>query len=89
MGILRLAPEVQEEVRGLPAQHAIQISRLSDPTLQAELAERSGDLTHREVRQAVDNLRANPDLDIDEVLGQELERPELRTRSPSPRSCSC
>lgn len=75
VGILRLAPEVQEEVRGLPAEHAIQISRLSDPTLQAELAEHAADLTHREVRQAVDELRENPERGVAEVLSRELEPP--------------
>lgn len=75
VGILRLAPEVQERVRRLPAEHAIQISRLNDASLQADLAERAADLTHREVRQAVDDLRRNPGRGVDEVLRQELEQP--------------
>jgi ParB-like nuclease domain len=71
VGILRLAPEVLEQVRRLPAEHAIQISRLDDPDLQAELASRAAALTHREVQRVVDEVRKDPALEVDQVL----ERP--------------
>ena len=64
VGILRLDPDVQEQVRTLPAEHAIQISRLGDRERQAELANRARELTHDQVRGAVERLRRDPDLAV-------------------------
>lgn len=68
VGILRLAPDVQEQLRRLPAEHAIQISRLDDHEQQVQLAGRAAGLTHREVRQIVDAVRKDPDAELDKVL---------------------
>ncbi len=64
VGILRLDPDVQEQVRALPAEHAIQISRLGDRERQAELATRARELTHDQVRGAVERLRRDPELAV-------------------------
>lgn len=66
--ILRLAPDVQEQLRRLPAEHAIQISRLDDSEQQAQLADRAADLTHREVREIVDAVRRNHGVELGQVL---------------------
>jgi ParB-like chromosome segregation protein Spo0J len=68
VGILRLPPELQDEVRTLPAEHAIQISRLEGGERQAELVERAPSLTHRQVQAAVDRLRTDPQLTVEEAL---------------------
>ncbi len=68
VGILRLGPDLQEEVRNLPAEHAIQISRLDDPQRQAELVRRARTLTHREVHVAVERLRRDRDLTVEAAL---------------------
>jgi ParB-like chromosome segregation protein Spo0J len=68
VGILRLAPDLQEEVRSLPAEHAIQISRLDDPQRQAELVRRARTLTHRQVHAAVDRLRQDRHLTVEAAL---------------------
>jgi ParB-like chromosome segregation protein Spo0J len=68
VGILRLDPDVQEQVRALPAEHAIQISRLDDRARQAELATRARELTHEQVRGAVERLRRDPDLAVEAAV---------------------
>ena len=68
MGILRLPPELQEEVRELPAEHAIQISRLESGEHQAALVELAPELTHRQVQTAVDRLRRDPELSVEAAL---------------------
>ena len=68
VGILRLDSELQEAVRDLPAEHAIQISRLQDRAQQAELAERAHWLTHRQVHDAVERLREDRTLTVDAAL---------------------
>ena len=68
VGILRLDSELQEAVRGLPAEHAIQISRLENRAQQAELAERAHELTTRQVHDAVDRLREDRTLTVDAAL---------------------
>ncbi len=68
VGILRIEPGLREQLRGLPAEHAIQIARLTDPLRQAELARRAAGLTHRQVKAAVDRLRRDPSLAVDAVL---------------------
>jgi hypothetical protein len=71
VGIMRLSPELQEEVRDLPAAHAIQISRLRNDERQAALVERAPELTHRQVQTAVDRLRRDPELSGEVALEQE------------------
>lgn len=70
IGILRLPAELLEEARQLPAEHAIQISRLEGEDRQGELIRRAPELTHRQIRDAVDRLRRDPDLLVDQVLQQ-------------------
>lgn len=68
VGILRLPAVVLDQVRELPAEHAIQISRLSDARRQAELVERANGLSHDQVRSAVKRLRFDPELSVDAAL---------------------
>ena len=79
VGLLRLDPEELDRVRPLPQEHAIQISRLADKELRTELIERAAELTHREVRRAVDRLLADRELDIDCALAGNPETPEPLT----------
>lgn len=69
VGILRLDPELQDEVRALPTEHAIQIARLDDRDRQAELVERARELTHRQVHEAVRRLREDPELTVEDAVG--------------------
>src|SRR5207244_3797179 len=78
VGILRLPPELQEEVRDLPAEHAIQISRLESGVRQAALVERAPVLTHRQVQTAVDRLRRDPELSVEAALEEEEVEGEPR-----------
>jgi len=68
VGILRIDPELHDAVRDLPAEHAVQISRLPDSERQAELVARAPELTHSEVHRAVARLREDADLTVDEAL---------------------
>ena len=79
VGLLRLDPEELDRVRPLPQEHAIQISRLADKEQRTELIERAAELTHREVRRAVDRLLANRELDVDGALAGHPEIPEPLT----------
>ena len=79
VGLLRLDPEEQDRVRPLPQEHAIQISRLADKEQRSELIERAAELTHREVRRAVDRLLADRELDVDGALAGNPETPEPLT----------
>src|SRR5207237_3690533 len=86
----RLDPQLQDDLRTLPAEHAIQIARLDDSTQQAQLVERARDLTHREVHQAVDRLRGDPDLTVSAALAESTEAPRqhadpLAFERPVPR----
>ena len=72
LGVLRLSAELLEELRELPSEHAIQISRLLDPEDQTELAHRAGELTHRQVHRIVDRLLRDPNLDAAEVIRAEV-----------------
>lgn len=74
VGILRLPADALEEARQLPAEHAIQISRLEDASQQAELVSHASGLTHREVRDAVVRLRADPELGVEEALEMASDR---------------
>ena len=79
VGLLRLDPEELDRVRPLPQEHAIQISRLADKEQRTELIERAAELTHREVRRAVDRLLADRELDVDGALAADPETPEPLT----------
>ena len=79
VGLLRLDPEELDRVRPLPQEHAIQISRLADKEQRTELIERAAQLTHREVRRAVDRLLADRELDVDGALAGNPETPEPLT----------
>ncbi|HLQ14288.1 MAG TPA: ParB/RepB/Spo0J family partition protein [Candidatus Eisenbacteria bacterium] len=79
VGLLRLDPEELDRVRPLPQEHAIQISRLADKELRTALIERAAELTHREVRRAVDRLLADRELDVDGALAGDPETPEPLT----------
>lgn len=68
VGILRLDPELQETVRDLPAEHAIQISRLPDRERQAELATHAPEMTHRQIHDAVERLRKDPGLSVADAV---------------------
>ena len=72
LGVLRLGPELLVELRQLPAEHAIQISRLRDADHQAELVQRARELTHRQVHRVVDRLLRDPDLDVAKLVETEL-----------------
>lgn len=71
VGVLRIDPELRDAVRALPAEHAIQIARLSDTRQQAELVARAADLNHREVHNAVERLRADAGLSVEEALARD------------------
>jgi len=79
VGLLRLDPEEQDRVRPLPQEHAVQISRLADKEQRTELIKRAAELTHREVRRAVDRLLADSELDVDGALAGEPNEPEPLT----------
>jgi len=68
VAILRLEPRLQDGLRGLPAEHAIQIARLDDPVHQDELVRRAPGLTHRQIQAAVDRLRKDPHLAVEAAL---------------------
>lgn len=95
VGILRLPAELQEDVRQLPAEHAIQISRLAGRERHEELIRHAPELTHRQVRDAVERLRRDPELPRRRGSAEERRRwgarrpalvrgPARRARRPLP-----
>jgi len=77
LAVLRLEPEVLEEVNALPAQHAPLIARVEGRERRAELAERAPHLTHRQLQAAVSRLRRDSDLSVAEaVAGGAASAPE-------------
>jgi hypothetical protein len=68
LGLLRLPADLQEQMRTLPLEHAVQVSRLQDPVAQRELADRAADLNHKQVRAAVNHLLQERGGDIDEIV---------------------
>jgi len=76
VAILRLDMCLQDELRTVPAEHAIQIARLDDPAQQAVLVARARHLTHRQVHDAVERLRADPELTVDAALESSGGLPE-------------
>lgn len=77
LAILRLEPDVLEEVNALPAQHGPLIARVEDRDRRAELAARAPQLTHRQLQRAVTRLRRNPQLPVaDAIAGRVRSEPE-------------
>ncbi len=77
LAILRLEPDVLEDVNALPAQHAPLIARVEGRDRRAELAERAPQLTHRQLQTAVTRLRRNPQLPVaDAIAGRVRPEPE-------------
>jgi len=68
LAVLRLEPDILEEVRGLPAHHASLIARLADPKRRAELVARAPQLSNRQLHAAVRRLRADHDLEVADAL---------------------
>jgi len=66
--VLRLEPDILEEVRGLPAHHASLIARVADPKRRAELVGRAPQLSNRQLHAAIRRLRADDDLEVADVL---------------------
>lgn len=71
---LNLAPELLDQAREMPAEHAIQIARLQDADRQAELVRRGHDLTVIQVSRIVDRLLQDSSLDVTEMIDAEVDR---------------
>jgi len=54
-------------VRSLPAEHAVQIARLADRDKQAALVQHAAELTHKQIRAAVDCLLRDSTKGVPEV----------------------
>ena len=89
VGVLRLGPELLDELRELPAEHAIQISRLRHADHQAELVQRARELTHRQVHRVVDRLLRDPDLDVAILVETELRGERAASADPLTFESSC
>ena len=74
LSVLNLAPQLLDEARQLPAEHAIQIARLQNTDRQAGLVRRARELTHGQVGRIVDRLLQDSSLDVTEVIGAEVDR---------------
>jgi ParB family chromosome partitioning protein len=68
LSVLRLEPQVLQDINTLPAQHAPLIARIEDRERRAELAEQATHLTHRQLLAAVSRLRRDPDLPVAEAV---------------------
>gem|GEM_PF-2024204 len=68
LAVLRLEPDILEEVRGLPAHHASLIARVADPKRRAELVGRAPQLSNRQLHAAVRRLRADDELEVADAL---------------------
>jgi hypothetical protein len=68
LAVLRLEPDILEEVRGLPAHHASLIARVTDPKRRAELVARAPQLSNRQLHAAIRRLRADHDLEVADAL---------------------
>ena len=70
LGVLRLDPDLLDQARTIPAEHAIQIARLDGRERQAELIQRSREqgLTCRQVQAAVDRLREDRALGVEQAI---------------------
>jgi ParB/RepB/Spo0J family partition protein len=68
VGLLRLPAELQERLRSAPTEHAAQVSRLTDAAQQRELTDRLQDLTHDDLRVAVNSLLHNPAISVADAV---------------------
>jgi ParB-like chromosome segregation protein Spo0J len=68
VGLLRLPVELQERLRRAPAEHAAQVSRLTDAAQQRELTDRLQDMTHDDLRVAVNRLLQNPAISVADAV---------------------
>jgi ParB-like nuclease domain len=68
LAVLRLEPDILEEVRGLPAHHASLVARVADPKRRAELVARAPQLSNRQLHAAIRRLRADDDLEVADAL---------------------
>ncbi|MHB8688121.1 MAG: ParB/RepB/Spo0J family partition protein [Candidatus Dormibacteraceae bacterium] len=77
VSVLRLEPEVVDDVKALPTQHAPLIARVEGGDRRAELAKQAAHLTHRQLHAAVSRLRRDPNLSVaDAVAGGHSPGPE-------------
>lgn len=78
VAVLRLDPDLLDEARTLPAEHAIQIARLDDRERQAEMLRQSRDLglTCSQVQDSVDRLRDDQMLSVEEAVASASTSPE-------------
>jgi ParB/RepB/Spo0J family partition protein len=79
VGLLRLPAELQERLRRAPAEHSAQVSRLTDAAQQRELTDRLQDLTHDDLRVAVNRLLQNPAISVADAV-EHLAPPTARVR---------
>src|SRR5258708_37889250 len=70
LAVLRLEPEILEEVRGLPPHHASLVARVADPKRRAELVACATQLSNRQLHAAVRRLRADDDLEVADALNR-------------------
>jgi len=77
VAVLRLDPDLLDEARTLPAEHAIQIAKLDGRERQAEMLRRSRDLglTCSEVQDTVDRLRDDQALSVDDAIAAARSTP--------------
>ena len=70
VSVLRLDPELLDQARALPAEHAIQIAKLEGHERQAQLLQRSRELglTCHQVQGSVDRLRDDKALSVDDAV---------------------
>jgi len=70
VGVLRLDPDLLDEARAVPAEHAIQIAKLEGRERQSEMLQLSRELglTCNQVQDTVDRLRENQALSVDDAI---------------------
>jgi ParB/RepB/Spo0J family partition protein len=78
VGVLRLDPDLLDEARAVPAEHAIQIAKLDGRERQSEMLQRSRDLglTCGQVQESVDRLREDQALSVDAAIAAVRSAPE-------------
>ena len=78
VAVLRLDPDLLDEARTLPAEHAIQIAKLEGRERQAEMLQRSRDLglTCNEIQDTVDRLRDDHALSVDDAITATRSKPD-------------
>jgi ParB-like chromosome segregation protein Spo0J len=78
VAVLRLDPDLLDEARSLPAEHAIQIAKLDGRERQLEMLQRSRELglTCGQVQDTVDWLRNDKALGVDDAIAAARSAPE-------------